>query len=155
MGSSTIERESRVYENLSQPSVSRVPPDTWNPVGRRGDHPPSLNTTRWAIAKSTVMERWKGPREGSEKNLKLYAYKHIEHVKVWYGTFCRMVRRVIDTCKVKVWSTGAEGKPSLKRAKFERTGVCENRPETGWPIHGQVEAWVKSSGGPNPLPLKW
>ena len=38
----------------------------------------------------------------------------------------------------------AEGKPSLKRAR-----VACGRPETRCPIHGQVEARVKSGGGPN------
>ena len=32
-------------------------------------------------------------------------------------TFCRTVRRVADTGKVKRFRRGAEGKPSLKRAK--------------------------------------
>ena len=30
-------------------TVSRVPSGTWNPMGRWGDHPPSLNTTWWPI----------------------------------------------------------------------------------------------------------
>ena len=63
------------------------------------------------------MESWKEPREGSEKNLKPYVYKLIEHVNVRYRTFCRTVRRVYVTSKVKVLSTGAEGKPSVNSAK--------------------------------------
>ena len=31
-----------------------------------GDHPQSLNTTNQPIENSTVRERWKEPREGSE-----------------------------------------------------------------------------------------
>ncbi len=45
LGKRTEEGESPVDENLSWLAVSRVPRDTRNPVGSRGDHPPSLNTT--------------------------------------------------------------------------------------------------------------
>ena len=45
MGRPTEECESHVNERWKQPAVSRVPRDTRNPVGKRGDHPPSLNTT--------------------------------------------------------------------------------------------------------------
>ena len=52
------------------------------------------------------------------KNLKPYVYKQIEHVKVRYRTFCRTVRRVIVYGKVKYYVRyGAEGKPSLNRAR--------------------------------------
>ena len=151
MGKPTRECDSHVCEKESELAGSKVPRDTRNPVGSRGDHPPSLNTTQWPIAKSTVKERWKEPREGSEKNLKLYAYKHIEHVKVWYGTFCRMVRRVNVTSEVKDLRSAAEAKASLNRALI----VSGIRPETEWPSHEQAEVEVKLHGGPNPLPLKW
>ena len=62
------------------------------------------------------MESWKEPREGSEKNLKPYAYKLIEHINVWYRTFCRTVRRVYVASEVKVLSTEAEGRPSVNSA---------------------------------------
>ena len=48
-----------------------------------------------------------------KENLKPYVYKHIKHVKVRYGTFCRTVRRVIGCSEVKLLSNGAEGKPSV------------------------------------------
>ena len=51
-----------------------------------------------------------------KENLKPCAYKHIEHVKVRYGTFCRMVRRVNVTSKVNDLRSGAEVKTSLNRA---------------------------------------
>ena len=44
LGKPTKEGESPVDEILSQLTVSRVPRDTRNLVGSRGDHPPSLNT---------------------------------------------------------------------------------------------------------------
>ena len=60
--------------------VSRVPPDTWNPVGIWGDHPPRLNITWWPIVHSTVRERWKEPRAGEwNRILKPQAYKQWEH----------------------------------------------------------------------------
>ena len=117
MGRQTTDGESPVYENAINEAGSRVGADTWNPLWSRGDHPPSLNTTWWPIAHSTVMESWKEPREGSEKNLKPYVYKLIEHINVRYRTFCRTVRRVYVTSEVKVLSTGAEGKPSVNSAQ--------------------------------------
>ena len=59
--------KSPVDEKRNKQEWSRVPQDTRNPVGRRGDHPQSLNTTNQPIENSTVRERWKEPREGSEK----------------------------------------------------------------------------------------
>ena len=44
-----------------------------------------------------------------------------------------------------MFSTGAAGKPSLNWAK----SVVSGRPETGRPIHEQVEVAVKRNGGPN------
>ncbi len=52
-----------------------------------------------------------------KKNLKPYVYKLIEHVKVRYRTFCRTVQRVYVTGEVKVFSTEAEGRPSVNSAK--------------------------------------
>ena len=51
------------------------------------------------------------------------------HISPLYGgprTFCRTVRRVVHTGKVKRLRRGAVGKPSLNRA---RVSMC--RPETG------------------------
>ena len=67
MGSPTEEGESPVHEKPEQPSVSRVPPDTWNPVGIRGDHPPSLNTTRWPIVKKYCEGKVKSTPDGEWK----------------------------------------------------------------------------------------
>ena len=50
---------------------------------------------------------------GVKQNLKPYVYKHIKHVNVRYGTFCRMVRRVIVCSEVKNLRFGAAGKPSV------------------------------------------
>ena len=63
-----------------------------------------------------MKERRKEPREGSEKNLKPYVYKHTKHVNVRCGTFCRTVRRVIVAGEVKYRRYGAAGKPSMKCA---------------------------------------
>ena len=41
----TEESESLVREIISSLAESGVPQDTRDPVGRRGDHPPRLNTT--------------------------------------------------------------------------------------------------------------
>lgn len=46
--------------------------------------------------------------------------------------------------------SGAEGKPSLNRAKL----VTWDRPEPWRSNHGQNEAWVTLRGGSNRLMLK-
>ena len=46
MGRPATEGESPVSEREGHETGSRVPLDTRNPVGNRGDHPPSLNTTQ-------------------------------------------------------------------------------------------------------------
>ena len=51
-------------------------------MGSRGDHPPRLNTTQWAIENSTVKERWKEPREGSEREPETLCLQAVEHLKV-------------------------------------------------------------------------
>ena len=56
-----------------------------------------------------------------------------------------MSLRVTVTSKVKDLRSGAEAKASLNRA----TIVSSSRRETEWSIHGQVEAVVTYSGGPN------
>ena len=57
--------------------------------------------------------------------------------------------RVTLCCEVKPIGE-AVGKPSPNRANL----VAGRRPETERSILGQVEAWVKLRGGPNPLKLK-
>ena len=52
-----------------------------------------------------------------KENLKPCVYKLWNHIQVEPRTFCRTVRRVADAGKVKDYRSGAEGKPSLKRAK--------------------------------------
>ena len=52
-----------------------------------------------------------------KENLKPCVYKLWKHVKVRPRTFCRTVRRVTRAGKVKDLKSGAEGKPSLNRAK--------------------------------------
>ena len=152
MGRHTREGESPVSEKRVTLAESRVLRDTRNRRGKTGG-PPSkpkyyLLTDRGAVP-------WgkgeKDPGRGVKENLKPCAYKHSEHVKVWWGTFCRTVRRVIVCSKLKVFSTGGEARASLNRA-YE---VACNRPETRWPIHGQVEVEVKLHGGPNRPPLQW
>ena len=69
-----------------------------------------------------------------KENLKPCVYKLWDHVKVGPRTFCRTVRRVADTGKVKHLRCGAEGKPSLNRApnvNLVDAIVSMCRPETG------------------------
>ncbi len=53
-------------------------------------------------------------------------------------------------CKVKHLRCGAEGKPSLKRAKSQRNA----EPEPGDLTHVQDEAAVKGNGGPGPTSVE-
>ena len=150
MGRQTIVGNSPVSEKDFKVAVSRVPPDTWNPVGSRGDHPPSLNTTWWPIVNSTVMERWKEPREGSE---------------IEPETLCLQADRALYMCDIVLFverssecMLQARLRYSVPKPKGDRVliarKVCSIRPETGWPTHVQAEVEVKFHGGPNPLLLK-
>ena len=58
----------------------------------------------------------KYPWRGVKKNLKPCVYKHRKFIKEQSGTFCRMVRRVNVSGKVKSLRLGAAAKASLKRA---------------------------------------
>ena len=51
-----------------------------------------------------------------KKNLKPHVYKQWKYLYVQPRTFCRTGQRVTLCSKVKVFSTGAVGKPSLNRA---------------------------------------
>jgi hypothetical protein len=67
-----------------------------------------------------VKERLKEPREGSERDPKTLCLQAVEPVFIQGPrTFCRTVRRVMQFGKVKVLSTGAEAKASLKRASSQ------------------------------------
>jgi len=67
-----------------------------------------------------------------KENLKPCVYKLWNlYYKEEPRTFCRTVRRVTFTGKVKDLRSEAEGKPSLNRASTVRYRVSESRPETG------------------------
>ena len=145
-----IESESLVLETGRERAVSEVQRDTRNLVGSRGDHPPRLNTTQWPKAHSTVKERWKETREGSEREPETLCLQAVEALymcnRVLFversGELHLLARLRTESLKPKgnqVWIA-------------RRVSVC--RPETGWSIHGQVEAAVKGGGGPNTHPLK-
>ncbi len=51
-----------------------------------------------------------------KENLKPCVYKLWKYFNVRPRTFCRTVRRVTESGKVKYLRYGAEGKPSLNRA---------------------------------------
>ncbi len=64
MGRHTIVGNSPVSEKDIDKAGSRVPPDTRNPVGSRGDHPPSLNTTMRPIVEKYSDGKLKRTPEG-------------------------------------------------------------------------------------------
>ena len=130
--------------------VSGVPRGTWNLVGSWGDHPPRLNTTWWPIVKQY--------REGKVKRTPGGEWK-----RTWNPMFTSSWRALRLDSVLFVERSGellyvarlrTEGpEPKGNRVLIGRQVTC-NRPETGWPTHGQVEARVKSRGGPHSWPLK-
>ena len=150
MGSVIRERENRVGEKENQLAGSRVPRDTWNPVGRRGDHPPSLNTTQWPIenkycegkVKSTPGGEWK--RTWNPVPTSTESTSRCDQVPIveWSGEYM---------CVARLSTEGVEPKGNQVWTGRQVTRIW---PETGWPIHDQVEVGVKSHGGPNRPPLK-
>ena len=150
LGKSAIDGESPVSESGSQPAGPRVLRDTWNLEGSRGDHPPSLNTTWWPIVKQYSDGKVKRTPGGEWK-------------RTWNPMFTSSWRVEILDSVLFVERSGELQIPARLSCKATKpkgnqvltgrlVGIC--RPETGWPIHGQDEAWVKSRGGPNTYRLK-
>ena len=150
MGRQTTDGESPVYEKANNEAESRVGADTWNPLWSRGDHPPSLNTTWWPIVKSTVMESWKEPREGSEIESETLC---LQADRAPYECDIVLFVERSSECMLQARLRYSVPKPKGDRVWIARK-VCSIRPETGWPNHGQAEVEVKFHGGPNPLLLK-
>ena len=150
LGKPAKEGESPVAEIHRQRAGSKVPRDTWNLVGSREDHLPRLNTTQWPIAYSTVKERWKEPREGSEREPETLCLQAVE-VLLRYDRVLFVERSGELHHLARLRTKGPEPKGNQVLIGHK---VRWSRPETGWSIHVQVEAAVKGNGGPNPHPLK-
>ena len=152
LGKHTKEGESPVSEIGSQPTVSRVLRDTRNPVGSRGDHPPSLNTPQWPIeeqycegkVKRTPGGEWKRTWNPVLTNSQR-SFKRTDGVLFVERSGELLLLARLNT--KEVWS-----RRETKSEEGER--VSNSRPETGWPIHVQVEGTVKGFGGPNTHLLK-
>ena len=114
---------------------SRVPRDTWNLVGMSGDHSVRLNTTQWPIAHSTVKERWKGPREGSEREPETLCLQAVGALYMCDGVL--FVERSGELWHVVRLSTSGT-EPKRKRvwkARSNRLSYTRNRviyPCPGW-----------------------
>ena len=150
MGSWTKEGDSPVNEIDRRLTVSGVAPNTRNLVWSRVDHHPSLNTTWWPIVKQY--------REGKVKRT-----PGGEWNRTWNPMFTSRQRALRLDVVLFVERSGeymllARLRCSALQPKGNRVWkarkVSDIWPETKWPIHGQVEAWVKSCGGPNRLLLK-
>ena len=68
------------------------------------------------IAHSTVRERWKEPRKGSEIDPEIFSLQGSGSSQEWPRTYWRMGQRVSGSSKAKAGIAGAVGKPSLNRA---------------------------------------
>ena len=148
----TKEGESPVYERWDDKVESRVVRDTRNLVWISGDHPVRLNTNWWPIVNKY--------REGKVKRT-----PGGEWNRNWNPMFTSrqselrrdvvlFVERSSELLYMARLSRKEDTEPKRKRVWIVRRKVMCNRPETGWPIHGQDETRVKSSGGPNWLSLK-
>ena len=149
LGKHTREGESPVNEIEIQPTESRVLRDTRNPVGSRGDHPPSLNTPQWPIEKQYCEGKVKRTPGGEWKrtwNLMLTNSQR-ETDGVLFVERSGELQLLARLNTEEVWS-----RRETKSEEGEK--VSDSRPETGWPIHVQVEGTVKGFGGPNTHLLK-
>ena len=146
MGRQTEDGESPVSESEVDMIVSEVVRDTWNPVWILGDHPQRLNTTWWPIVKKY--------REG-----KLKRTPGGEWNRTWNPMFTSRqsdLRRDVVLFVERSGELFYMARLSTNKVRSRREIESEegeeviwNRPETEWPNHGQAEAWVESSGGPN------
>ena len=122
------------------------------PCWNSGGPPSKAKYKQLPIAYSTVRERWKEPRKGSEiesETIDLQAVRAMSNCGdgvpfVEWACELRCIARLRNR------SSGAEGKPSLNRALL----VVYRRPEAKWSIHVQAEVGVRPNGGPNLNPLK-
>ena len=149
LGKHTKEGESPVNEIEIQPTESRVLRDTRNPVGSRGDHPPSLNTPQWPIAKQYCEGKVKRTPGGEWKRTwnQMLTNSQRETNGVLFVERSGELLLPARLNTNKVWS-----RRETKSEKGDK--VSDSRPETGWPIHVQVEGTVKGFGGPNTHLLK-
>ena len=150
MGRQTKQGDSPVGEIRRILTESRVRAGTWNLPGSRGAHPPSLNTTWWPIVKQYCEGKVKRTPGGEWKrtwNLMFTSTQSTLRCDV-----VLFVERSGELMYAARLSTkGVE--PQGNRGWTVRWVACI-RPETGWPIHEQVEVKVKLYGGPNRPPLK-
>ena len=150
MGRSTKEGDSPVSEMQAERAVSGVRADTRNLPGRRGDHPPSLNTTWWPIVEQYCEGKVKRTPGGEWKrtwNLMFTSTQSTLRCDV--VLFVERSGELMYAARLSTEGTEPQG----NRGWTARTVACI-RPETGWPIHEQVEVKVKLYGGPNRPPLK-
>ena len=154
LGKPAKEGESPVSERLIQTAGSRVLRDTRNLAGSRRDHPPSLNTTWWPIVKKYSDGKVKRTPGGEWKRTWNPMF-----TSSWRGRYLyRMLDSVLFVERSGELQSVARLSDKVMKPKGNRVLigriVTGCRPETGWPIHVQDEAWVKSRGGPNTHQLK-
>ena len=150
MGKATGASESLLGETGRGQTVSRVSAGTRNPQRRRGDHSPSLNTTWWPIVEQYCEGKVKRTPGGEWKrtwNLMFTSTQSTLRCDV--VLFVERSGELLYLARLSTKSMEPQG----NRGWTAHLVSC-NRPETGWPIHEQVEAAVKGNGGPNRPPLK-
>ena len=150
MGRQTRESDSLVSETTEREAESGVVRNTRNSVWRQGDHPLSLNTTQWAIAKKYCEGKVKSTPGGEWKRTWNLVFTSTQStLRCDVVLFVERSGELLYAARLSTEGTEPKG----NRGWTVRQVAC-NRPETGWPIHEQVEVAVKGNGGPNRPPLK-
>jgi len=133
LGKHIKEGENPVDEIQRNQVESRVLRDTRNLAGRRGDHPPRLNTPWWPIEKKYCEGKVKRTPGGEWK-------------RTWNPMFTSSRRCKNINCVLFVERSGELLMPArLSTKSAEPKGnqvwrgrkVSISRPETGWPTHGR------------------
>ena len=120
---------------LIRPSVSRVPADTWNPQGSRGDHPPTLNTTWWPIVKQYREGKVKRTPGGEWKRTWNRVLTNCQRTLKSDGVlFVERSGEYFYVARLRYWSIEAKGKPSVKSARscMKMTRNRVTYPCPGW-----------------------
>ena len=150
LGKLIKEGENPVGEILRQAAVSRVRRDTRNPDGSREDHLPSLNIPWWPIVNKYCEGKVKRTPGGEWKRTWNPLFTNSRSIEIYDGVL--FVERSGEL-RYQARLSGQAVKPKGNRVWIGRQ-VWWSRPETGWPIHEQVEVTVKGNGGPNSHLLK-
>ena len=150
MGKHTVEGESPVSENEFILSGIQSTYGHVESVGKTGS---PLSKPKYYLMTDREPVLWRNGEKNPGRGVK----------RTWNLMFTSTQRALmLDVVPFVEWSgelmyaarlSYSVTEPQGNRGWTARIVACI-RPETGWPIHEQVEVVVKHHGGPNPRPLK-